>query len=54
MLNNELDSWKILLNKEKIDHYNTLQNLSAAEFNLKKLREELDSKSIKKKIHFLK
>lgn len=40
MLDNEVDVWKLELHKEKIDHYNSLQNLSALEFKLKKIKEK--------------
>jgi hypothetical protein len=39
MLNNELDSWKLMLNKEKFELNNALQNISALEFKLKKIKE---------------
>jgi hypothetical protein len=37
MLDNELDNWKLELNREKIDHYNSRQNISALEFKIEKI-----------------
>jgi len=39
MLTNEVDAWKLELHKEKIEHYNSLQNVSALEFKLKKIKD---------------
>ncbi len=44
MLNNELDTWKLELHKEKIESYNSLQNISALEFKLKKIKEKEEVK----------
>lgn len=40
MLTNEVDAWKLELHKEKIEHYNSLQNISALEFKLKKIKDQ--------------
>ena len=43
MCSNEVEGWRTELNKEKIEHFNALQNYSALEFKLKKLTEPVDN-----------
>ena len=38
MLTNEVDVWKLELHKEKIEHYNSMQNISALELSYKRLK----------------
>ena len=48
MCDNEKESWKIELHKEKIEHYNSLQNISALEYKLKKIHDKNNEEKNKK------